>query len=341
MRPNGPSLAEVPLPWLPTSPADVAQPVPAPSWSGAGLSQAPPVKRAGPPRHGGWRALVSLLVLGALGAGGYLAYTRLSGSDASEPTIPGADPALSIPVTDIATAPFADTVLPDIVDVRPPYRAASFVETSRQIGKQGDVPFEQNIVITAEVDYVTPVASLVFDVQGSLSTLSSKLIMTNEHTYREGATPDAPWERRPREPSVVAMDTAGYLKMYGDVVTSEVRAAATGVVETTDVVNGVPVRTFRFDVPWTTLTGVADPTSTGIGQEVLDGGLRMVHVTLSVDSDGLLRVYDQQYDEQAWIDAAAPADFDWFSHVRTEVISTSNLPSAVVLPASFVDAPTD
>jgi hypothetical protein len=299
------------------------------------------VTRAVPPRHGGRRALVSVLVLGALGAAGYLVYTRLGGSHASEPTIPGADTALSTPVADVATVLIADTVLPDIADVRPPYRAASFVETSRQIGKQADVPFEQNIVITAEVDYVTPVASLGFDVQGSLSTLSSELIMTNEHTYREGATPDAPWERRPREPSAVAMDTVGYLKMYGDVVTAEVRAAATGVVETNDVVNGIPVRTFRFDVPWTTLTGLTDPTSTGVGEDVLDGGLRVVHVTLSVDSDGLLWVYDQQYDEQAWIEAAAaaPADFDWFSHVRTEVISTSNLPSAVTPPASFVDAP--
>jgi hypothetical protein len=226
---------------------------------------------------------------------------------------------------------------------RPPYRTASFVETSRQIGEQGDVPFEQNIVITAEVDYVTPVASLVFEVQGSLSTLHSELIMTGEHSYRVGDNPDGPWERRPRGPSALAMDTVGYLKMYGEVVTAEVRAAATGVVETNDVVNGIAVRTFRFDVPWTTLMDLADPTSTGIGEEVLDDGLRVVHVTLSVDSDGLLWVYDQRYDEQAWIDAAAaaPADFDWFSHVRTELISTSNLPSAVVPPASFVDAPTD
>jgi hypothetical protein len=338
-----PDLPEVPLPWLPATPVELAQPAPAPSLREARSSQAPPVSRAVPPKHGGRRTLVSVLVLGALGAGGYLAYTRVSGSDASEPANPRADPALSTPVADAATTPIADTILPHIVDVRPAYRAASFVETSRQIGKQGDVPFEQNIVITAEVDYVTPVASLVFDVQGSLSTLHSELIMTGEHSYREGDSPDGPWERRPREPSAVAMDAVGYLKMYGEVVTAEVRAAATGVVETNDVVNGTPVRTFRFDVPWTTLTGIADPTSTGIGDAVLDDGLRVVHVTLSVDSDGLLWVYDQQYDEQAWIDAAAaaPADFEWFSHVRTELISTSNVPSTVVPPASFVDVPTN
>jgi hypothetical protein len=133
------------------------------------------------------------------------------------------------------------------------------------------------------------------------------------------------------------MDVLGYLKMFGEVVTPEVRDAATNVLATAEVVHGTPVTTYRFDVPWMTLLGTALPT----GAVLMKDELLEVHVTLSVDADGLLRVYDQQYDEQAWIDAAAaaPEDFDWFVHTRTEVVSTSDEPSTLVPPSSFVDAP--
>jgi hypothetical protein len=249
---------------------------------------------------------------------------------------------VSTPATgDARTILAGNAVLPEIVSVRPTYRAASFVETSRQVGELGDLPFEQNIVVTGEVDYVTPVASLHFEVHGDLSTFNERLLMTNEHTYTEGDTPDAPWVRTPRTASAGAMDAPGFLKTYGEVVTLEVREAATDVVTTNEILRGIPVTTFQFVVPWSKLPEFAIPTSGGLGDTFMKDELRLVHVTLSVDGDGLLRVYDQQYDEQAWIDAAAaaPEDFDWFSHFRTEVISTSNEPSALAPPASFIDAP--
>lgn len=343
VTPNGPFLPEAPAPWLPeaTARATAPAPVPATSLWDVRSASGPPLGRVATPKHGGRRAIVSVLVLGALGAGGYLAYTTFSKSDASDSTTTGAESALSTPVTDVPTTVATDSsILPDVVYVRPSYRVASFVETSRHVGYDDGLPFEQDIVITGEVDYVTPVSSFVFDF-GDAVDKTSQLIWTTEYSYTSDIPVVDPWERKPRVPSAKAMDTYEYLKMYHDVVTPEVRAAATGLVTTNEILHGIPVTTYQFDVPFTALPVFAAAVGDGSINALMKDDLLAVHVTLSVDADGLLRVYDHQFNEQAWIDAAAatPGGDDWYVHLRIEVTSTSNEPSLVVPPAEFVDVP--
>lgn len=344
VTPSGPYLPEAPGPWLPAPAAAVVRPSSVRSLDVASPAIAR-VTTSRPPKRPARRSLLVVLALAATSAGGYFSSMTLNQTGAGESTQSDADEVVPTPVTDIAviTTPdvVANTVLPITAYVRPSYRVATFVETSLQVGYKDGLPVEQNMVITAEVDYVTPVASISFDVQGSSSNMVSQLILTNEYSYQPSTTFGAPWERTTRGPSPVAMDTVGHLRMYQDVVTPAVRDAATDVVVTNDVVHSIPVTTYRFDVPWTKLyDNVADDLTTAA---LVKDSLLQVHVTLSVDADGLVRVNDHQYDEQAWMDAASVVNdgFDWFVHTRVEVTSTSNEPSTVVPPAEFVDKPAE
>lgn len=340
--PTGPYLPETPpAPWLPVPPAGVADPVPAPSLWDVRTTSGPRANRAAPRRRGGRRPFVAVLVLGVVGAAGYLTFSKFIASDSDEAATLVADVAASTPVSVVATSTLTDsTILPDTVFVRPSYRVASYVETSRHVGYDEGLPFEQDIVITAEVDYVTPVSSFVFDF-GDAVDKTSMLIWTNEHSYTTDIPVVGPWERKPREPSTKALDTLEYLKMYQEVVTPAVRENATAVSETNGVVHGIPVTTYQFNVPLTALPQFVAATADGPIDALMKAELLEVHVTLSMDADGLLRLTDYQFNERAWIDAAAasPDGYDWFVHSRTEVTSTSNEPSLVVPPAEFVDVP--
>lgn len=340
--PTGPYLPEAtPAPWQPAPPAGVADPVPAPSLWDVRTMNGPPANRSAPRRRGGRRAFVAVLVLGAVGAAGYLTYSKFIASDPDDTATLVADVTASTPVSVAATSTRTDnTILPDTIFVRPSYRVASYVETSRHVGYDEGLPFEQDIVITAEVDYVTPVSSFIFDF-GAAVDKTSQLIWTNEHSYTTDIPADGPWERKPREPSGKALDTLEYLKLYQEVVTPAVRENATAVSVTNDVVHGIPVTTYQFNVPFTALPQFATDTADGPIDVLMKAELLDVRVKLSMDADGLLRVTEYQFNERAWIDAAAasPDGYDWFVHSRTEVTSTSNEPSLVVPPAEFVDVP--
>jgi hypothetical protein len=284
---------------------------------------------------------VAVLVLSAVGAAGYLTYSKLIASDPDDTATLVADVTALTPVSVAATSTLTDnTSLPDTIFVRPSYRVASFVQTSRHVGYDEGLPFEQDIVITAEVDYVTPVASLVFDLGDGPDT-TGQLIWTKEHSYTSETPSVGPWERKPREQSTVAMDTLEHLKLYHEVVTPAVRENATAVSVTNDVVHGIPVTTYQFNVPFTAIPQFAAETADSPIDILMKAELLDVRVTLSMDADGLLRVTEYQFNERAWIDAAAasPDGYDWFVHLRTEVTSTSNEPSLVVPPAEFVDVP--
>jgi hypothetical protein len=177
--------------------------------------------------------------------------------------------------------------------------------------------------------------------------VGQQLILASDYVYSAGEAAGDPWVRLPPDPEIAALADVGYLKMYHEVATPEVRSAATDVIVTGEVVRGIPVTTYQFNVPWIMLSEFIDPTSSSdpiVRKKAADRmpvGLRLAHVTLSVDTDGLIRVADYQLDETAWIDAAAadPGDLVSDVHTRIEVISTSNEPSTVVPPESFVDAP--
>ena len=202
-------------------------------------------------------------------------------------------------------------------------------------------------MVTVEIDYVTPIASFLIDAGSTGSVAGEQLILTSDYIYGAVGAAGDPWVRLPPDPEMTALADVGYLKMYHEVATPEVRYAATDVIVTGEVVRGTPVTTYQFNVPWIMLSEFADPTINSnpiIRRKAADSmpdGLRLAHVTLSVDTDGLIRMADYQLDEQAWIDAAAAAPGDLVSevHTRIEIISTSNEPSTVVPPESFVDAP--
>ena len=286
--------------------------------------------------------MAALLVVGALGSWGIYQTHVIQDALSSEAIDDGA----LTPSTVVATtAPTGNPLLPDTVHVRPAYRVANFVETSRTVGVRGGVPIDENIVVTGEADYVTPIASLVIDAHGSLEPMAgSQLILTGDYIYGAGD----PWVRLPLDPEMQAYADVENLRMYHEVATLEVRAAATDVIVTGEVVRDIPVTTYQFDVPWIMLPDFFDPTISSspiVRRKAADSmpeALRFAHVTLSVDTDGLIRMYDYKLDAQAWIDAAAaaaPEDLVGDVHWRLEIISTSNEPSTVVPPESFIDGP--
>jgi hypothetical protein len=258
----------------------------------------------------------------------------------------GADDEAATPVADPGTAT-PGTILPDTIFVRPSYRVATFVSTNRRIGREAGKSVEADQVVTAEVDYITPIASFVFENEGTISGITARQqgIQTSEYFYKHVGLAADPWVRTPRpwdqvprdRPGLDAGTEVGFLPMYQDVVSSEVRARATNVIATNDVVLGIPVTTYQFDAPWNTFPefaylGSPDPS--------WPRELHEVHVTLSVDVDGFIRVTDYQFAEQAWMDRAAVSseDFFWRVHVRMEITSTSIEPSTVAPPESFIEA---
>ena len=291
----------------------------------------PSIDRVATRKREGRRAILVFLILGGLGAWGLYhvhAFERALNSLAGEDDG-------STPASDSASTGNG-TVLPDTIFVRPSYRVATYVDTSKRIGYEAQAPFAENQQTTAEVDYITPVASFVFNVDGTSPLHDRQVVHTGDSTYIHGELASDSWVRIPRDTSMDELAQVDYLPMYQDVVTSAVRASATNVTATNEVMFGIPVTTYQFDAPWTALPEFAENGSVDASQPV---ELREAHVTLSVDPDGLIRVSDYQFVEQAWIDAAAAAseDFFWYVHVRVEVTSTSLAPSTVVAPESFVE----
>jgi hypothetical protein len=329
--PAVPVLPEPTIPQPPGGSPTVVEAPPRPGlWDVRTLSL-PPVDRAARRKREGWRALVVFLVLGVVGAGVLYrvqAIQRALGTAA-------ADNRASTP--DRVTHGGDGSVLPDTTFVRPSYRVAVYADTSRKIGTEAGMPFEEDEWVTAEVDYVTPIASLTSESQGTLSALAPRqIIQTNEYTYVNGKLAGDPWIRAPHEPTLDPLTALDFLPMYQDVVTAEVRAAASNVSTTNEVVRGIPVTTYVFDTPWHTLAEFADDGD--VNTTTLPPELGDAHVTLSVDADGLIRVSDYQFVEQAWVDAAATTtDMSWYVHIRIDIVSTSNEPSTVVPPASFIE----
>jgi hypothetical protein len=344
VTPTGPYLPELPAQPRPEAPTELGEPAPTPGlWDVRTLS-APQVSRAATRKRRGRRPFAVFLLVGGLGSWG-IYRTHVVQEALTSSALDGGEPT---PFTVVATtAPTANPLLPDIVYVRPAYRVANFVETSRTVGVEGGVPIDENIVVTVEMDYVTPIASFLIDAGSTGSVAGEQLILTSDYIYGAVGAAGEPWVRLPPDPEMTALAAIGYLKMYHEVVTTEVRFAATDVIVTSDVVHGIPVTTYQFDVPWNMLSEFIDPTSSSdpiVRKKAADFrpvGLRLAHVTLSVDTDGLIRMADYQLDEQAWIDAAAaaPGDLVGDVHTRIEIVSTSNEPSIVVPPESFIDAP--
>ncbi len=296
--------------------------------------------------------LLLLVALGIGGTGAYFAFTKLKDAAPDRPAAPEradlesiiGEPVASTSPTFVgqiaSDLPVSVLVtLPEMVKERPNYRVMSFVETSREVGSNDGVPFTQDIVLTAEVDYVTPIAQFRFNFAG-VNPGDRSAIQTSDSFYASSPVYGAPWSRSPRVAEAVGLYSPSHVEMYHEVVTPQVLAAATAVVETKEFIGEVPVTTYSFDVPASQLEPFATTDAEAQQVEaVLGEGLMNARVTLSVDADGLLRVYDIRLDEQAWVQAIAISgrEMSFFVSLRTEVLSTSNEPSTITPPVDFVD----
>jgi len=234
-------------------------------------------------------------------------------------------------------------VLPDLTFLHAVPRVVSYVRTTRLIGVVDGSTIATNAVVTAEVDYVTPIASVELDMTTAGERTQEHVILTPDSAYRDGTAEGGTWERIPRPAtSTVSADSAQLVRFYQDVVTPAVRKGATHVTVRRSA-DAIPIRTYEFDVPLSLLADdelLPEPVDLSIADGLLKPELITVHVAIAIDPEGLIRVEDIQADERSWREAIEllPGGFPMLVHDRFEVTSTSETALATTVPASFVDA---
>ena len=282
-------------------------------------------------RAGGRRALsafVWLVAAGAIGAGCVVGYRH-----ASEQTAAG-----------VAAVSSDAPVLPDLTFTATTPRVVSYVRTTRTIGVVDGSTIASNAVLKAEVDYVTPIASVDLNMATAGEHEQMHLILTPDSAYRDGTADGGMWERLPRASRLdQAADSPELLRAYQDVVTDDMRDAAKHVSVRHDIVDVVPITTYEFDIPLALLADeslLPAPVDMATAEKLLKPELTDVHIILAIDDKGLVRLEDMQANESSWRDALKllPEEFPMLVHDRFEVTSTSETPSATTVPASFVDA---
>ena len=293
--------------------------------------------------------LVMLLIFGGLGTAAYLGYQHTQKESAKDDVADGAVP--SVPLDGTATSttvvgapagagiPTPLVALPEINLPRPTYRVAKFLETIGVVAKRDGVTEEYSTVLDVEVDYATAVSRVLFETTGDRA-FSGESVYTADSIYTPGEAFGAPWTRQSRSPSPTAVDTQGHLLLYSEYVTPDVRAAATNVTSTSETVHDVAVTTFRFDVDWTKLEQFGGDAATDVS-EILNPSITTAHLTISVDAQGFVRVFDYVVDAAASrqvIDVRSE-DGSLDTHLRVEVLYTSDVQSTIVPPVNFVEAP--
>jgi len=333
------------VPRLPT-PAPVQRPVaPPPSFMQQQVL-APAVVSAKAPSKGRLlRLFVWLVVLAGFGAGGVFVYQRIHSQKSGRAAAPPARSATgnSSPTSGTTAGAGGTAVLPDLTFVKPAHRVISYVHTVHTVGVRAGNPTTDDVVYTAEIDYVTPIASLQIDETGTEHTFHQQVITTADSKYVPGKLPGAPWERSEHTVAATSVDSPAQIKVYQDEVTPQLRAAATNVTIHADSVDGVPVTIYEFDVPLTTLADFTeDPADLAAVEATLSQDLLQVHLTIGIDKDGLIRLDDVQQNEAAWRKALSlsPKDDSLDVHDHFEVTATSETPSTVTVPTGAIDAPT-
>ena len=327
-------------PRLPT-PAPVQRPTaPPPSFMQQQVLAPAVVSPNAPTKGRALRLFVWLVVLAGAGAGGVVVYQKVRGQQVSSTMSANVKSSTG---ASTAVGAGGTAVLPALTFVKPAHRVVNFVHTTRTVGIKGGNATTEDLVVTADVDFVTPIASFQIDETGTEQTVHHEAITTADSTYLAGTSPGAPWERSPHTISDTSVDSPTLLKVYQDEVTPQLRAAATNVTIHDGTLHGTPVTMYEFDAPLTSLANVNDDQASLDAVEAsLSQDLLQVHLTIGIDSDGLIRLEDLQENEGAWTKALtlSPKDDDTVVHDRFEITATSETPSTVTVPAAVIDAPT-
>jgi hypothetical protein len=145
---------------------------------------------------------------------------------------------------------------------------------------------------------------------------------------------------RPRVEGATPIDAYAYLPLYQELVTSSARDAARHVVETTEVVDDVPVTTYRFEIDVRVLGQNALWTDSTAADEV-DERLFVGSVRISVDAEGIVRLFEYDLDQSLARELvqATNGEMPVVSSFRREIGSLSTGPLELEPPPNFVDAP--
>jgi hypothetical protein len=239
--------------------------------------------------------------------------------------------------------PSASATLPDIAFGRPSYSGATWVESSTDLVMRAGAVTEERSEIAGAADYARGLARLDASgpavVDGEPDAEPQTVVLTAEHQYVPGRVFGTPWTRTPRQrlAGVQDIDSREHLPMYQELVDAAVRADARNVTVAIDVLRGVPVRTYRFDVD----AQVIDPG--GIGSLLSAVGVGtpfVVAMRVSVDADGLIRLSELRVDDaSARAAAAGSAEGIRVPLARSlEVTALSHFPLDIEVPPNFVDS---
>lgn len=163
-------------------------------------------------------------------------------------------------------------------------------------------------------------------------------------TYREGATPSDPWVRSKQEPGSSLQDilNSSDIRMYQDVIDPTLRAQQP-VAVLAETRHEVPVTTYtyKFEVGkfYDSAPRLFDLVSIVDGNAAEDA---TVTVTVSLDSDMLVRYLDVNVDYQSVLEFRAKQNVEESYPYRytLEMVSADDPPATIAIPTKVVEATT-
>ena len=305
---------------------------------------------------------IALLLLGAVAVGVFVVVRDRVGRSAAEttPSTPGSPDGVgttSSPVSTQASTPAGPatvTTLPSTSYPMPAFRSAAVSESYSELDFADDGSVvAQTFGSDLLLDLVLDAASLTFTVDPPSGEAQPDGryygFLDRSYIYSSGTTFGAPWTRAPIKAETAALWLVpSRVHLAQEVFTPEVIADARNVSATEETVAGVPVTTYRFDLDlrvWFALAGPDAATQMSAASmdvfDVLDEEIRLVHLRVSIDAQGVVRLEesDNEAGMRALLAAAGPnGGVDGLPfHTVYAVTSISDQPAEISAPTDVVD----
>ncbi len=237
----------------------------------------------------------------------------------------------------------------------PPFTGADYTITYQSVAIDNGLATNFWNIEHDEVNYTTKIAKATMDqakasiVGGTIGTPQStsppsQVMIDDQSTYEQGATPQDAWVRSPTVASNWStVLNRGDVYMYQDVIDPPLRARHPAKV-VDEVRHGVPVTTytytFAFGDFYETAPRLFDLVKIVDGNAADDADVK---VTVSFDGQWMVRYLDVNVDHDAVLDHRARVDagIPYPYRFTVDLNSVTDTPESLSVPTNVVDAPVE
>jgi hypothetical protein len=259
------------------------------------------------------KPLFALVVLGALGGGGY--YLR---DTPQAQRLLGHEQAV--------------TTLPEPSTVRPTVTSAEYSVTLNAV--QNGVPSKVTTVVAA--DYAASLIQSTVETRVGGTFTTSQEIRNAESVFHPGTTYGSSWTRQPRVPeSPSPYDATTFVPTINDLVDQTLRDAAEPTSSKTETVNGTKMTALTYVLDRASVPEIAPAIFTAVPWLFDVPNATTLTVEISYDETGLVRHL------RFGVDPPQPgtgSDATWVTSYTMDVTSL-NAPVTITVPTDAVDVP--